>query len=74
VNAEIPGPWLRGYLRSHRKALREVDRALDAGTLSLRGADRVLRIACTVGDLRGHSVPSAEDVGLAMMLRMGKLV
>ncbi|PZR55367.1 ATP-binding protein [Xylanimonas oleitrophica] len=72
LNAEVPGAWLRERMRSVRGALGELDKALDRGTLSLRGADRVLRLAWTVGDLAGRTVPDAADVGLAMMLRTGR--
>jgi magnesium chelatase family protein len=71
VNAEAPGSWLRERLRPHR-VLGDVDRALDEGRLSLRGADRVLRIAWTVADLAGRDAPAAEDVAFAMALRTGR--
>jgi magnesium chelatase family protein len=46
-----------------------VDRCLDRGSLTLRGYDRVLRLAWSSADLAGRLVPSAEDVGLALSLR-----
>jgi len=49
--------------------LSDLDRALDRGWLSLRGADRVLRIAWTVADLAGRFAPNREDVGTALALR-----
>ena len=39
------------------------------GTLSLRGADRVLRLAWTVADLAGHAAPTRADVGAGLALR-----
>jgi magnesium chelatase family protein len=72
VNAEAPGSWLRERLRPRRGVLADVDRALDEGRLSLRGADRVLRIAWTVADLAGRDAPAAGDVALAMALRTGR--
>ena len=68
TNAEVPGTWLREH--TPRSAChRELDRALDAGALSLRGRDRVLRLAWTLADLRGASAPDASDVGEALLLR-----
>lgn len=72
VNAEAPGSWLRERLRPRRGVLADVDRALDEGRLSLRGADRVLRIAWTVADLAGRDAPVAGDVAFAMALRTGR--
>ncbi|MDR2723335.1 MAG: ATP-binding protein [Cellulomonadaceae bacterium] len=72
-NGQVSGPWLRQRVRHRWQAFAEVDRGLDAGTLSLRGADRVLRIAYTVADLAGRPDPSPADVGLAMMLRTGRM-
>jgi magnesium chelatase family protein len=72
INAEVPGTWLRERLRGRPHVLAPVHKALDAGTLSLRGADRVLRLAFTVADLAGRDEPSQTDVGLAMTLRTGR--
>lgn len=69
TNGEVSGRWLRDRLGAHTGLLSELDSALDRGVLSLRGADRVLRIAWTVADLAGHSAPSRDDVGTAIALR-----
>ncbi|GAA4733572.1 YifB family Mg chelatase-like AAA ATPase [Isoptericola chiayiensis] len=71
TNAELPGPWLREHLRAERAVLAGVERQLDAGELSMRGADRVLRIACTLADLDGRGVPDADDVDAARLFRTG---
>ncbi len=71
VNAHVPGGWIRDRLGADRTLLRDVDRALDTGSLSLRGADRVLRIAWTVADLAGRAAPNNDDVGTALLLRTG---
>ena len=68
TNAEVPGSWLRD--RTPRSAAHaELDRALDTGALSLRGRDRVLRLAWTLADLRGADSPDGDDVGEALLLR-----
>jgi magnesium chelatase family protein len=52
-----------------RSVTQELDRALDRGRLSLRGVDRVLRVAWTVADLAGLAGPGPDQVGEAMLLR-----
>jgi magnesium chelatase family protein len=72
TNAELPGPWLRDRLRGEAGVLPRVERQIDAGALTLRGADRLLRVACTVADLDGREVPSVDDVDTALVLRTGE--
>jgi magnesium chelatase family protein len=69
TNAEVPGPWLRQRIGARNALLADVDRALERGSLSLRGADRVLRLAWTLADLAGHEAPERADVGRALALR-----
>ncbi|OLT46835.1 YifB family Mg chelatase-like AAA ATPase [Cellulosimicrobium sp. CUA-896] len=69
TNAEVPGTWLRDRLGPDPALLRDVDTALDRGSLSLRGADRVLRLAWTVADLAGRAAPSRADIGQGLALR-----
>ncbi|MGC5168469.1 YifB family Mg chelatase-like AAA ATPase [Luteimicrobium sp. DT211] len=69
LNADVPGTWLRERLGPAPSLLVDVDRALERGTLSLRGADRVLRLAWTLADLAGREAPSRTDVGRALTLR-----
>jgi magnesium chelatase family protein len=47
------------------------ERALDAGRLSARGLDRVLRVAWTLADLADRARPTADDVDEALYLRTG---
>ena len=42
--------------------------ALDRGDLTLRGVDRVLRLAWTLADLAARPAPSASDLGGALAL------
>lgn len=69
TNAEVPGRWLRDALRGGRGVLAPLDRATSHGVLTMRGADRVLRVAWTLADLDGRPAPGAEDVGRAMAMR-----
>jgi magnesium chelatase family protein len=68
-NGEVPGTWLREQLRLSPRATRELDAALDRGRLSVRGYDRVLRIAWTLADLSGTDRPGRDDLGRALLLR-----
>jgi len=67
--AQVPGAWLRERLGPDRALVADLDRAVDRGTLSRRGADRVLRVAWTLADLAGRTAPGRSDVGRALALR-----
>ena len=69
TNAEVPGHWMRAALRGERGLLTELDRALDRGLLSLRGVDRVLRVAWTLADLAGRDAPGRSEIGQGLVLR-----
>lgn len=68
-NAHVPGPVLRGEVRLPGGVTRDLDRALDRGVLTLRGYDRVLRLAWTLADLSTAGVPDRDHVGEALTLR-----
>ena len=57
-------PW-----RLPATATATLDRALESGSLSLRGYDRTLRFAWTIADLGGLQRPGREQVDLALSLR-----
>ncbi|MGH8867916.1 MAG: ATP-binding protein [Actinomycetes bacterium] len=71
TNAELPPRDLRRRFAPHPSATRLVETAMRRGRLSARGVDRVLRIAWTVADLRGHDGPGFDDVAEALTLRIG---
>lgn len=66
-NAQAAGSWLR--TRTGPAALRPVRQGVARHTLSMRGADRTLRLAWTIADLNGQTSPDAEDIEEALMLR-----
>lgn len=71
-NADAPGTWLRqGALRLPLKARSPLDRALERGLLTLRGYDRVLRVAWTMADLAELDRPGIDEIGRALHLRRG---
>jgi magnesium chelatase family protein len=73
VNAAVPGSTLRnGPWLLPSTVLRSARNALEKGSLSARGFDRVLRLSWTLGDLAGRTVPSAEDVSEALYFRTGR--
>ena len=70
LNGDVPGPMMReGFLKLPMAATVDLERALERGILTLRGYDRVLKIAWTVTDLAGGGTPNRGDVGLALTLR-----
>lgn len=71
-NGEIPGARLRQLdLRVDPKARAPLDTALERGALTLRGYDRVLRVAWTMADLAGVDRPGRDEVGGALFLKRG---
>ncbi|NIG64447.1 YifB family Mg chelatase-like AAA ATPase [Microbacterium sp. Be9] len=71
-NAEAPGTSLRqGALRLAPAVRAPLDRALERGALTLRGYDRVLRVAWTMADLAELDRPGIDEVGRALLLRRG---
>ena len=70
VNAEVDGAWLRsGEGRLPGDATIAIDEHLRRGTLTMRGATRILRVAWTVADLRGADRPDATHIGAALGYR-----
>ncbi|MGO2932541.1 hypothetical protein, partial [Microbacterium sp.] len=45
--------------------------ALERGQLTLRGYDRVLRLAWTMADLAGVEMPGSDELGGALFLKRG---
>jgi magnesium chelatase family protein len=70
VNSQIPGRLLRERWAVPRPSLRLAERALERGALSVRGFDRVLRVAWTVADLAGRTVPGSDDIAEALGMRL----
>lgn len=75
VNGEVKGTWLRAKrLRLPRGDTAVLDQALARGSLTLRGYDRVLRVAWTVADLAGRDRPGRHEVSRALVLRGGDVL
>ena len=71
LNAEIPGSELRRRFAPAAGALAPLERAMDLGQVSARGADRVIRLSWTLADLADHREPGAGEVGYALGLWLG---
>jgi magnesium chelatase family protein len=71
LNAEIPGAELRRSFSPERGALRSLDRAMELGQVTARGADKIVRVAWSVADLGGKARPGAGDVEFAIGLWLG---
>ena len=72
LNARVSGPWLReGPLALAPVVRRPIDAALQRGSLTLRGYDRVLRVAWTLSDLAGRASPTVHDIGRALFMKKG---
>jgi len=70
LNSQVPGAWLRGAgVRLSPSVTASIDRALERGGITMRGYDRILRLAWTICDLEGSSRPTAEHLGQALYLR-----
>src|SRR5699024_10948401 len=67
----LPGPLLRTEFAPHRAERRLLDHAVAQGRRTLRGHDRVLRLAWSLADLDAADRPTAEHIGHALTLREG---
>lgn len=73
TNAQLPGTYLRKHLKPAPAVTAGLDRALERGSLSMRGYDRCLRLSLTVADLAGASRVTSEHMAKAVWLRGGEL-
>lgn len=69
TNAEAPGPILRREFGLPSKATALLDRGLNAGAVTARGADRCLRVSWTLADLADVDIPTADHVSAALEFR-----
>lgn len=70
MNAQVGGTWLRSPAGAPVPgSTAALDRALERGALTMRGYDRVLKLAWTLCDLDGADRPGPDHVGRALYLR-----
>ncbi len=73
-NGELPGAFLRRELPLPADVTAPAYEELRRGSVTVRGVDRIMRIAWTVADLAGHDRPTRSDVMRAVGLRLGTAV
>ncbi|MEO6958209.1 MAG: YifB family Mg chelatase-like AAA ATPase [Antricoccus sp.] len=69
LNSAVPANALARRWQPDGLSRTLLDRALEAGALSARGLDRVLRVSWTLADLAGRSAPAVDDVAEALSYR-----
>lgn len=69
TNSEVSGVLLRRRYRLGQEAMKPLRTALDRGVLSIRGVDRTLRVAWTLADLAGRTMPKIDEVSTALSFR-----
>lgn len=69
VNSQVPGSYMRRCMKLDEKITDLLSSAVDTGIISLRGADRVLRVSWTIADLQEKTTPDFEDIAKAMELK-----
>lgn len=69
TNAEVPGSALRTRYALSPEVTRPIGQFLRDGRVTARGADRALRLAWTLCDLRGGATPTQDEVAQALMFR-----
>jgi magnesium chelatase family protein len=71
LNAEIPGTVLRRSFPPATGALKPLERAMELGQVSTRGADQIVRVAWSLADLTIRDQPGPDEVNLAIALLLG---
>lgn len=69
TNGEASGSWLRARLGGSKALLAPLDALVASGRLTMRSADRIVKLAWTVADLAGAVAPSAAEIDAALTLR-----
>ena len=71
LNAEIPGSELRRTWPPAPGALAALERSLERGLISARGAVKVIRVAWTIADLSGKPRPTKDECNTALGMWLG---
>ena len=69
LNSAIPSELLRTKFRAHSKAMSALHILIEQEEITARGFHKILRLAWTIADLRGTSVPGVEEIDMALALR-----
>ena len=71
LNSNIPARALRTTYKPERAAMNFLHDQLEKELLTARGLHKIIRLAWTLADLAGHTVPNLADVQRAHQLREG---
>jgi magnesium chelatase family protein len=71
LNGEVPGSELRRSYRPAGGALAPLERAMDLGQVSARGADRIIRMSWTLADLAEKPRPGRAEISAALGMWLG---
>ena len=71
LNSQIPASQLRNKFRARKEGMAFLHAQLDDEQISARGYHKVLRLAWTIADREGISVPGLPEVESAYQLRQG---
>jgi magnesium chelatase family protein len=73
TNAEVSGALLRRRFRLGPTVTAPLKAAMERGLISIRGADRSLRVAWTLSDLAGRTSPNLDDISTALSFRQAEV-
>ena len=71
INSRIPASALRHRFRASKEGMAFLHNELENERVSARGFHKVMRLAWSVADSKGHLIPSKDDVEVAFALREG---
>lgn len=69
LNREVTGTEIRNQGGIDSGFLDSLNRAIGRGWMTMRGADKVLRLGWSIADLAGRDAPNADDFSFALQLR-----
>jgi len=71
LNGEIPGPRLRRAFPPAAGSLRPLERAMELGRVSARGAEQIVGVAWSLADLAAKDQPGPDEIHVAIELWLG---
>ena len=71
LNRDVAGSWIRSLHPPSAQILSMIDHSVDQGRLSMRGADRLLRLMWTCADYSGKNSIGLDEFSAALQLRQG---
>jgi magnesium chelatase family protein len=72
LNNEVPSSQLRQAFALAARSLKPLERTLELGQVSARGADHIVRVAWSLADLAAKNQPGPDEINLAIELLLGR--